>query len=114
MGQRWQAFKAWLHSGGDWSEAERVVGRWAIPSLFYSFGITLAYKTLATYESVGFSFASVTRIIQNWLIFFQGGQSADLGRLLETTTTFSFSVPMTLLYSLVALAIAVKLTPKPK
>ncbi len=112
MGQRLQAFKVWLDSGGDWHEAGRTIERWILPAFFYSFGIALIARTLVSHQAIDFSFRSASRVIREWLIFLNDGQSVDLGNLLETTTSFSFSLPMTLLYSVVALWIAYKLTPK--
>ncbi len=112
MGQLWQSFKAWLGTG-NWSAAGKTVGRWTLPAFFYSSGIALALRTMMEYKSVGFTFVSVSRQIQEWLIFFDSGNDVNLGRLVDSGSSVSFYVPWIGIFALVFLVIAYKLTPKP-
>ena len=115
MGHRLESFRDWLHSSrGDWGEFARAMGRWSAPGFFYTIGFWLFVRTLATYATVGFRYSSVTRIIQEWLIFFTDGSGVDLGRLVESGTTLTFSLPMVFIYSLVFLYMGYRLTPKPQ
>lgn len=90
--------------------------RLVLPSFFYIWGVYLSFVAMAKTKLVGFISETTwhSRIIQEWLIYFDSGIGLDLGRVLEETSRSSTAIVVVpeLVFAIVFLILAYKLTPK--
>ncbi len=98
----------------DLDPVAQWMGRWLLPMFFYSLGTMMAVISMAQDKIVSFYSQNVFKQVQEWLVFLDQGSVVDMGRVISESGYTQLLVPAHIIFAVLFLVLAYKLTPKPK